>query len=72
MIRVYQRAGPYGTVPLYPTKREEDMKTKLQDIMHEIGSMLLQTCGGLEDGETNGLPDCSWEQAMKEYILTFP
>jgi hypothetical protein len=72
MIRIYQRASPYGTVPLFLTKREEDAKIKLKEIMTTISPMLLETCGGLDDGETNGLPDCSWESAMKEYILTFP
>ncbi|EKM56161.1 uncharacterized protein PHACADRAFT_174328 [Phanerochaete carnosa HHB-10118-sp] len=70
-IRIYRRSS-YGTVPLYLTRREEDMKTRLKEIMQNVGPMLLQTCGGLADGETNGLSDCSWEQAMKEYILTFP
>lgn len=72
MIRIYQRAAPFGTVPLFLTKREEDMKTALRQVMKNIEPMLLQTCGGLEDGETNGLPDCSWEDAMKQYILSFP
>ena len=72
MIRIYERTSPYGTVPLFLTKREDDMKSQLKKIMDSIGPMLLSTCGGLDDGETNGLPDCSWEQAMKEYILTFP
>ncbi|GJE88164.1 hypothetical protein PsYK624_042470 [Phanerochaete sordida] len=72
MIRIYERSGPYGTVPSFLTKREDDTRTKLQDIMRNVGSMLLQTCGGSEDGETNGLADCSWEKAMKEYILSFP
>ena len=72
MIRIYQRSRPYGTVPLFLTRREEDVKTQLRKILTTIEPMLLATCGGLENGETNGLPDCSWETAMKEYILTFP
>ena len=72
MIRIYQRASPYGTVPLLLTKRDEDLKNQLRHIVDGIGPMLLDVCGGLDDGETNGLPDCSWEGPMKDYILSFP
>lgn len=71
-MRIYQRASPSGSVPLLLTRREEDTQARLRDIMRAIGPMLLQTCGGAEDGETNGLAECSWEREMKEYILTFP
>ncbi|KAH9947534.1 hypothetical protein B0H21DRAFT_691825 [Amylocystis lapponica] len=36
------------------------------------GTILETVCGGNADEETSGLPDCSWEVAMKEYILSFP
>lgn len=71
MSRLYARASPYGTTPFFLTKRTEDVKTRLKQIMSKLESLLLDACGG-EKGETNGLPKCSWEDAMKAYILSFP
>ncbi|KAI0918367.1 hypothetical protein AcW1_009729 [Taiwanofungus camphoratus] len=59
-------------VPLFVKKRSQDMKTELENIMKDIGGMLENACGGDANEDADGLPDCSWEQPMKEYILTFP
>ncbi|KAI0718794.1 hypothetical protein C8T65DRAFT_716785 [Cerioporus squamosus] len=51
--------------------RTQDVKDGLKSIMQQMSTQLKEECGG--DGEnTNGLPKCSWEMAMKEYILSFP
>jgi hypothetical protein len=42
----------------------EVTKAMLRVIMVEVPVILLSLCGGL------GLPKCSWERQMKEYILT--
>ncbi|KAI0716844.1 hypothetical protein C8Q76DRAFT_617211 [Earliella scabrosa] len=52
--------------------RAPDVKAGLHAIMHQMRSLLQERCGGNGEEETNGLPQCSWEDAMKEYILTFP
>lgn len=70
-IRMYSRAGPYGTVPMLLTRREEEAKSKLKQTMAKVPSWLEYICGG-ENDDTNGLPDCSWEDAMKRYIVSFP
>ncbi|KAI0631278.1 hypothetical protein C8Q77DRAFT_1132511 [Trametes polyzona] len=58
-------------VPLF-LKRDDDVQDELRNIMAQCHTLLGDACGanGLE--ETNGLPECSWEAAMKEYILSFP
>lgn len=71
-IRIYARATTYGTVPLFLTKREEDLKTKLRMTMAKVDNWLEQVCGGNGAGTTNHLPECSWEANMKQYILSFP
>ena len=71
MLRVYARAAPYGASPFALRKREEDTRAKLRAIMAKAAPLLLEFCGGA-NGATNGLPFCSWEDAMKGYILTFP
>ena len=73
MLKVYARSNPYGTtpMPLLMRKREEEIKTRLKQIMTKIQPLLLDFCGGT-NGVSNGLPFCSWEDAMKAYILTFP
>ncbi|TBU46704.1 hypothetical protein BD309DRAFT_887948 [Dichomitus squalens] len=53
-------------------KRAQDIKAGLKTIMAQIPALMEEACGGTGDGEKNGLPHCSWEVAMKEYILTFP
>ncbi|PSR79163.1 hypothetical protein PHLCEN_2v7134 [Hermanssonia centrifuga] len=72
MSRIYAHANPYGTTPMFLKKREDDIKTNLKRILAKIPSLMERTCGGSGDGETNGLSDCSWEDPMKAYILSFP
>ncbi|KAI0728506.1 hypothetical protein C8Q72DRAFT_779838 [Fomitopsis betulina] len=50
-----------------------DVKDKLQGILAQIGTMLGKACHDNGSGDsTNNLAACSWEGAMKDYILTFP
>ncbi|KAI0783757.1 hypothetical protein C8Q75DRAFT_418641 [Abortiporus biennis] len=51
---------------------EQDIKRKLKNVLSGSGGILEAVCGGSGSGETNGLSKCSWEDAMKDYILTFP
>jgi hypothetical protein len=53
-------------------KRDNYVKDSLVRIFQDTRSILEKICGGDGTGNTNSLPYCSWEQAMKEYILTFP
>ena len=54
------------------TKRSSAVsKSDLESILDQIGSLLLDACGGNPTNMTGGLPDCSWEDAMKAYILSF-
>lgn len=71
-MRIYARSSPYGTVPMVLKKREEDVKARLKSTMETISELLGQTCGTSGDGNTNSLPQCDWEDAMKPYILSFP
>ncbi|TFK48965.1 hypothetical protein OE88DRAFT_1663258 [Heliocybe sulcata] len=54
------------------TTRTTDAQTNLKNILGEAGPLLEQACGGTGTGVTNGLPDCSWEGPMKEFILSYP
>ena len=53
-------------------KRAPDVKAGLRSIMEQAHALLEETCGGDGADATNGLPGCSWEDAMKAYILSFP
>ncbi|KAH9941812.1 uncharacterized protein BXZ73DRAFT_88218 [Epithele typhae] len=55
-----------------PGSRRPDIKAGLRNIMQQVHALLEETCGGSGVEATNGLPRCSWEKEMKEYILTFP
>ncbi|OCH86320.1 hypothetical protein OBBRIDRAFT_797291 [Obba rivulosa] len=60
-------------IPLFMKRANtDDMKTQLQAILRQMPNLLLDECGGSSDGKTNSLPNCSWEQDMKAYILSFP
>ncbi|KAL6306311.1 hypothetical protein BKA93DRAFT_729396 [Sparassis latifolia] len=59
-------------VPLFLKKRTQDISSALQKILAKIPGLLVDACGGSADTDPSGLPDCSWEERMKEYILTFP
>ncbi|CAL1699154.1 unnamed protein product [Somion occarium] len=74
--RLFARFSPLaGSSPTSLASRrddDEDIRVKVQTIMAKIRPTLESVCGGSGNGETNGLPNCSWEDAMKAYILTFP
>jgi hypothetical protein len=53
-------------------KRASQATRVLETIFQRIRPSLEKICGGTGTGKTNGLPYCSWEHEMKEYILTFP
>lgn len=60
-------------VPLLARGSDQDVKDQLQAILAQIGTMLAQVCDDNGSGEsTDNLASCSWETAMKDYILTFP
>jgi len=54
------------------TKSEESVKKQLKNIMRQASSLLETACGGPASEDEKALPNCSWEEAMKAYILTFP
>ncbi|KAH8108786.1 hypothetical protein DFH11DRAFT_1516389 [Phellopilus nigrolimitatus] len=58
--------------PIYHHVRKESSGPTLANILAQIGPMLGAACGGDVNDSTNGLPKCSWETEMKEYILSFP
>ncbi|KDQ58393.1 hypothetical protein JAAARDRAFT_192971 [Jaapia argillacea MUCL 33604] len=76
--RMFKRFIPRGSLigndysKFLKNRRSADVKSQLQVILKSLGPQLEKMCGGNGDGTTNGLPDCSWEQATKAYILTFP
>ncbi|KAF7791009.1 hypothetical protein EIP86_001968 [Pleurotus ostreatoroseus] len=74
MRMFYARAALDGTTPAHEwlTARADDVKTQFKQIMAQLEPLLLNVCGGSNNGETDGLPDCSWEDPMKAYILSFP
>lgn len=49
-----------------PKVARRGLEEQLRSIVDEIPAELERRCGG------SGLPKCSWEAAMKEYILSFP
>ncbi|KAI1784539.1 hypothetical protein LXA43DRAFT_209360 [Ganoderma leucocontextum] len=72
-------AGPSGLHTGLPdgpgkvvSKRAQDIKAGLRSIFQQMCPLLQESCGGNGVEKTNGLPHCSWEAAMKEYILSFP
>jgi hypothetical protein len=56
----------------YVRKREEDVGKAFKEIMRQVPDLLEQVCGGKPTEDGSALPDCSWEAAMKAFILTFP
>lgn len=48
-----------------------DSISGLEAILTPVGKLLGAACGSIGDG-TSDLPNCSWETAMKAYILSFP
>lgn len=53
-------------------RRSPDIKAGLRSICDQMHPLMEEACGGDGVESTNGLPNCSWEAQMKEYILTFP
>jgi len=53
-------------------KDEVSVKRQLRKIMGQVSGLLEKACGGHAFEDENALPNCSWEDAMKRYILTFP
>jgi hypothetical protein len=54
------------------TKSEESVKKQFKEIMRQVSGLLEKACGGHASEDDNALPNCSWENSMKAYILTFP
>ncbi|KAI0049174.1 hypothetical protein FA95DRAFT_1571363 [Auriscalpium vulgare] len=65
-------AGVMGENMPYVKKREESAKKALREILDEIPDLLAKACGGSAKDSVDGLPSCSWDAAMQEYILSFP
>lgn len=55
----------YGPVGISRCKRADDLEAGLKNILKKIPSLLEKACG-------EGQVSCSWEAAMKAYILSFP
>ncbi|KAF8966584.1 hypothetical protein BDZ97DRAFT_2057316 [Flammula alnicola] len=53
-------------------RRAVNIKSELRTQLRQFRSLLNVVCGGTETGKTNDLPNCSWEHAFKQFILTFP
>ncbi|KAI0301613.1 hypothetical protein B0F90DRAFT_1810134 [Multifurca ochricompacta] len=52
--------------------REDKVNKGFRVIMGQVSTLLEQACGGYPSEEVNALAGCSWEEAMKAFILTFP
>ncbi|KAG5646391.1 hypothetical protein DXG03_003714 [Asterophora parasitica] len=65
-----QRAA--GTRMPPKQRKGEQARGQVREIMSQISSRLEKICGGTGTGTTHGLPKCSWEKRMKEFILTYP
>lgn len=53
-------------------EREDVLIKELRTYLRQFRLLLTAVCGGTSTGKTNALPDCSWEQSFREYILSFP
>ncbi|TFY80077.1 hypothetical protein EWM64_g3928 [Hericium alpestre] len=71
MVRRYMRPG-VDSEEAYLARRAKSVQSGLRQIMDGIPKMLLDGCGGQASDGQDALPKCSWEDAMKAYILTFP
>ena len=71
--RELARSAVHGRSLSYAWKREEEgTKKQYQKYMGRIPMLLEEACGGRATEDEDGLPECSWQKEMKEYILTFP
>ncbi|KAF9482315.1 hypothetical protein BDN70DRAFT_853562 [Pholiota conissans] len=53
-------------------RREVDADQWLHPASKEFRPALAAACGGNPNAKANGLPNCSWEDSFKSYILSFP
>ncbi|KAH9478578.1 hypothetical protein JR316_0009035 [Psilocybe cubensis] len=53
-------------------KRSDQTKSELRSLLNQFRLLLTVACGGGQDGKTNGIPFCTWEDTFKPYILSFP
>jgi hypothetical protein len=60
-----ERNRRYGRAAVPMSRRADSLQDGLRAIMEEIEKLLEEACG-------EGLAACSWEVAMKEFILSFP
>jgi hypothetical protein len=63
---------PPGKNIQYVRKREEDVEKVFKEIMAQVSALLEEVCRGKPTEDASALPGCSWEEAMKAYILSFP
>ena len=68
-LRVYGRSMP---IMLELQKRKESLQNNLRMIFDRVDPLMEMNCGGTGRGDTNGLPQCSWEDEMKQFILSYP
>lgn len=47
---------------------DEHIKQVMKTLFQQFPGQLADVCGG----SSNGIPNCSWEQTMHDYILSFP
>ncbi|ETW78087.1 hypothetical protein HETIRDRAFT_326012 [Heterobasidion irregulare TC 32-1] len=72
MVRWYRFGHPVAPNLPYVRKREENVKEGFKNIMAQVALLLEKSCGGRATDDEGALSQCSWEAAMKEFILTFP
>ncbi|KAI0659723.1 hypothetical protein C8Q70DRAFT_1153655 [Cubamyces menziesii] len=63
--------SPKMLVPVF-LKRAQDIKPALKSVLEQAHGLLANACGADGVEATNGLPHCSWEVIMKEFILSYP
>ena len=56
----------------YLRKRDEDVGNVFKEIMMQVSDLLKKACGGRPTDDANALPNCSWEDDMKAFILSYP
>ncbi|KAJ3482816.1 hypothetical protein NLI96_g6717 [Meripilus lineatus] len=73
-LRFFPRSllDPYDQPETKVKSEHPDIPSQFLAIISGMLSRLLEACGGSAEGSTNGLPLCSWEQQLKEYILSYP
>lgn len=56
----------------FEKRQDHGDRTLLRRLLRQFRPFLTMACGGTASGKHNGLPNCSWEDPFKQYILTFP